>query len=47
MATLILKTLFEFFLIALIVLAAFNEKQLITLEKSLFKKIKNFLEVIR
>lgn len=47
MKTIILKTLFELFLIALIVLAAIYEKQLITFEKTLFKKIKKFWEVIR
>lgn len=47
MTTIIFKTLFELFLIALIIIAAFNEKKLITFEKMLFRKIKNFLEVIR
>lgn len=47
MASIILNTLFELSLIALIIIAAFNEKKLIQFEKMLFKKIKKFLEVLR
>ena len=47
MTTIIFKTLFELFLIVLIITGAFYEKQLINFEKSLFKKLKKFLEVIR
>jgi hypothetical protein len=47
MTTIILNTLFELLLIALIIIAAFNEKKLITFEKMLFRKIKKFLGVIR
>ena len=47
MTTIIFNALFELFLIALIITGAFYEKSLIQFEKSLFKKIKKFLEVIR
>jgi hypothetical protein len=47
MASIILNTLFELLLIAIIIIAAFNEKKLINFEKMLFRKIKKFLEVLR
>lgn len=47
MTTIILKTLFELLLIGLILLGAIYEKQLIIFEKTLFRKIKKFLEVIQ
>jgi hypothetical protein len=47
MTSIILNTLFELLLIAIIVIAAFNEKKLIDFEKMLFRKIKKFLNIIR
>lgn len=47
MTTIILQTLLELSLIALIIIAAFNEKKLIKFEKMLFRKIKKFLEALR
>lgn len=42
MASIILHFIFELSLIALIIIAAFNEKRLIQFEKMLFRKIKKF-----
>ena len=47
MINIIFNFIFELSLIALIIIAAFNEKKLIQFEKMLFKKAKNFLNIIR
>lgn len=47
MTSIILNTLFELLLIAIIIIAAFNEKKLIDFEKMLFRKIKKLLNIIR